>query len=60
MHNMLQTTNHRIVRILLEEGANYICNGDYYNTANILSVELNITLKESKLKNKWSYKWYKN
>ncbi len=44
---MIQTTNHRIVQILLKEGANYNCNGDFYNSANILSTELNITLKEA-------------
>jgi len=44
---MLQTTNHRIVQILLQEGANYYCNGGLINLAEILEKELNITKREA-------------
>jgi hypothetical protein len=44
---MVQTTNHRIVQVLLSEGANYICNKDPYNSAKILRDELNITMIEA-------------
>jgi hypothetical protein len=44
---MIQTTNHRIVQLLLKEGANFYSNGDFYNSANILENELNITKKEA-------------
>lgn len=44
---MLQTTNHRIVQILLAEGANFYCNGGLYDLVNTLETELNITKMEA-------------
>lgn len=43
----IQTTNHRIVQILLDEGANLYCNGGVTNTAELLMKELNLTEKEA-------------
>lgn len=41
------TINHKIVQILLSEGADFMCNGDFYKSQRTLVNELNITDKEA-------------
>ena len=43
----IQTTNHRIVQVLLDEGHNLGCNGGISNTVRLLATELNITNQEA-------------
>lgn len=43
----ISTINHQIVHILLAEGADYICNGDFYKSHRTLVDELKISNKEA-------------
>lgn len=41
------TINHKIVHTLLAEGADFMCNGDFYKSQRTLVDEFNITDKEA-------------
>jgi len=44
---MIQTTNHKLVQMLLVEGANYHCNGGLINLHALLCDELNMIPTEA-------------
>lgn len=44
---MIQTTNHTLVQLLLNEGARYYCNGGLINLHELICDKLNMPTKEA-------------
>lgn len=44
---MIQTINHKLVQVLLSEGARYYCNGGIINLHRLICEKLNMTTKEA-------------